>query len=228
MKKKLVVLTGAGISQESGLKTFRDQGGLWENHNIEDVATPEAFQKNPELVLSFYNQRRKQLLEAEPNEAHKLLADLEQYYDVTIITQNVDDFHERAGSQHVVHLHGELLKSRSIINPDKIYDQKKDILIGDTDENGHQLRPHVVWFGEAVPMIPYAMNICKIADKALVIGTSLQVYPAAGLINDVPDNAMIYLIDPNPQVEAGANLKIIKDKAVNGMKSLYNQLINQN
>lgn len=228
MKKKLVVLTGAGISQESGLKTFRDQGGLWENHNIEDVATPEAFQKNPELVLSFYNQRRKQLLEAEPNEAHKLLADLEQYYDVTIITQNVDDFHERAGSQDVIHLHGELLKSRSIINPDKIYDQKKDILIGDTDENGHQLRPHVVWFGEAVAMIPYAMNICKIADTALVIGTSLQVYPAAGLINDVPDNAMIYLIDPNPQVEAGANLKIIKDKAVNGMKSLYNQLINQN
>ncbi|MDR9448363.1 MAG: Sir2 family NAD-dependent protein deacetylase [Psychroflexus sp.] len=228
MKKKLVVLTGAGISQESGLKTFRDQGGLWENHNIEDVATPEAFQKNPELVLSFYNQRRKQLLEAEPNEAHKLLADLEQYYDLTIITQNVDDFHERAGSQHVIHLHGELLKSRSIINPDKIYDQKKDILIGDTDENGHQLRPHVVWFGEAVAMIPYAMNICKIADTALVIGTSLQVYPAAGLINDVPDNAMIYLIDPNPQVEAGANLKIIKDKAVSGMKSLYNQLINQN
>lgn len=228
MKKKLVVLTGAGISQESGLKTFRDQGGLWENHNIENVATPEAFQKNPELVLSFYNQRRKQLLEAEPNEAHKLLADLEQYFDVTIITQNLDDFHERAGSQHVIHLHGELLKSRSIINPDKIYDQKKDILIGDTDENGHQLRPHVVWFGEAVAMIPYAMNICKIADKALVIGTSLQVYPAAGLINDVPDNAMIYLIDPNPQVEAGANLKIIKDKAVSGMKSLYNQLINQN
>lgn len=228
MKKKLVVLTGAGISQESGLKTFRDQGGLWENHNIEDVATPEAFQKNPELVLSFYNQRRKQLLEAEPNEAHKLLADLEQYFDVTIITQNVDDFHERAGSQDVIHLHGELLKSRSIINPDKIYDQKKDILIGDTDENGHQLRPHVVWFGEAVAMIPYAMNICKIADTALVIGTSLQVYPAAGLINDVPDNAMIYLIDPNPQVEAGANLKIIKDKAVSGMKSLYNQLINQN
>jgi NAD-dependent deacetylase len=228
MKKKLVVLTGAGISQESGLKTFRDQGGLWENHNIEDVATPEAFQKNPELVLSFYNQRRKQLLEAEPNEAHKLLADLEQYFDVTIITQNVDDFHERAGSQDVIHLHGELLKSRSIINPDKIYDQKKDILIGDTDENGHQLRPHVVWFGEAVPMIPYAMNICKIADTALVIGTSLQVYPAAGLINDVPNNAMIYLIDPNPQVEAGANLKIIKDKAVSGMKSLYNQLINQN
>ena len=222
---KLVVLSGAGVSQESGLHTFRDQGGLWENHSIEEVATPQAFEKNPEKVLNFYNQRRRQLLESKPNEAHQYIAALEQYFDVTVITQNVDNFHEQAGSSNVMHLHGELLKSKSVKNSDKIYDQTDDIKLGDRDKNGDQLRPHVVWFGEAVPMIPVAMEICKKADIALVIGTSLQVYPAAGLINDVPKNTKIYLIDPDPQVQAAENLEIITDKAVSGMKKLYNQLI---
>jgi len=222
---KLVVLSGAGVSQESGLSTFRDQGGLWENHSIEEVATPQAFEKNPEKVLNFYNQRRRQLLESKPNEAHQYIAALEQYFDVTVITQNVDNFHEQAGSSNVMHLHGELLKSKSVKNSDKIYDQTEDIKLGDRDKNGDQLRPHVVWFGEAVPMIPVAMEICKKADIALVIGTSLQVYPAAGLINDVPKNTKIYLIDPDPQVQAAENLEIITDKAVSGMKKLYNQLI---
>ena len=222
---KLVVLSGAGVSQESGLHTFRDQGGLWENHSIEEVATPQAFEKNPEKVLNFYNQRRRQLLESKPNEAHQYIAALEQYFDVTVITQNVDNFHEQAGSSNVMHLHGELLKSKSVKNSDKIYDQTEDIKLGDRDKNGDQLRPHVVWFGEAVPMIPVAMEICKKADIALVIGTSLQVYPAAGLINDVPKNTKIYLIDPDPQVQAAENLEIITDKAVSGMKKLYNQLI---
>ena len=222
---KLVVLSGAGVSQESGLHTFRDQGGLWENHSIEEVATPQAFEKNPEKVLNFYNQRRRQLLESKPNEAHQHIAALEQYFDVTVITQNVDNFHEQAGSSNVMHLHGELLKSKSVKNSDKIYDQTEDIKLGDRDKNGDQLRPHVVWFGEAVPMIPVAMEICKKADIALVIGTSLQVYPAAGLINDVPKNTKIYLIDPDPQVQAAENLEIITDKAVSGMKKLYNQLI---
>ena len=222
---KLVVLSGAGVSQESGLHTFRDQGGLWENHSIEEVATPQAFEKNPEKVLNFYNQRRRQLLESKPNEAHQYIAALEQYFDVTVITQNVDNFHEQAGSSNVIHLHGELLKSKSVKNSDKIYDQTEDIKLGDRDKNGDQLRPHVVWFGEAVPMIPVAMEICKKADIALVIGTSLQVYPAAGLINDVPKNTKIYLIDPDPQVQAAENLEIITDKAVSGMKKLYNQLI---
>jgi NAD-dependent deacetylase len=221
---KLVVLSGAGVSQESGLTTFRDQGGLWENHSIEEVATPQAFEKDPEKVLNFYNQRRRQLLESKPNEAHQYIAALEQYFDVTVITQNVDNFHEQAGSSDVIHLHGELLKSKSFKNHDKIYDQMDDINLGDTDENGDQLRPHVVWFGEAVPMIPVAMEVCQKADIALVIGTSLQVYPAAGLIDDVPATAKIYLIDPDPQIQATENLEIISDKAVSGMKKLYNRL----
>lgn len=225
---KLVVLSGAGVSQESGLHTFRDQGGLWENHSIEEVATPDAFKKDPKKVLHFYNQRRRQLLESKPNEAHQYIAALEQYFDVTVITQNVDNFHEQARSSHVLHLHGELLKSKSVKNPDKIYDQTDDINLGDTDENGNQLRPHVVWFGEAVPMIPVAMEICQKADLALVIGTSLQVYPAAGLMDDVPENAKIYLIDPNPQVQATGNLEIIPDKAVKGMKKLYDRLTKTN
>ena len=223
--EKLVVLSGAGVSQESGLDTFRDKGGIWEEHQIEDVATPEAFQKDPAMVLHFYNKRRQQLLASKPNEAHRYIAALEQYFDVTVITQNIDNFHEQAGSSNVIHLHGELLKSKSVKNPDKIYDQTDDIKLGDRDKNGDQLRPHVVWFGEAVPMIPVAMEICKKADIALVIGTSLQVYPAAGLINDVPKNTKIYLIDPDPQVQAAENLEIITDKAVSGMKKLYNQLI---
>lgn len=226
--KKLVVLSGAGISQESGLSTFRDKGGLWEEHSIEEVATPEAFEKNPEKVLDFYNKRRRQLLRSEPNDAHRYLAALAQYYDTTIITQNIDNFHEQAGSEHVVHLHGELLRSRSVRDPENTYEQKDDIHLGDTDENGDQLRPHVVWFGEAVPMIPVAVEICAQADIAIVIGTSLQVYPAAGLIDELPENAHIYLIDPDPQVKPSKNLEIIKDKAVNGMKTLYKKLTNTN
>ncbi len=226
--KKLVVLSGAGISQESGLSTFRDKGGLWEEHSIEEVATPEAFEKNPEKVLDFYNQRRRQLLRSKPNDAHRYLAALEQFYDTTIITQNIDNFHEQAGSKNVVHLHGELLKSKSVNDPEKIYEQKDDIHLGDTDENEDQLRPHVVWFGEAVPMIPVAAGICAQADIAIVIGTSLQVYPAAGLMDELPENAQIHLIDPDPQVRPGKHLEIIKDKAVHGMKTLYNKLTNTN
>ena len=226
--KKLVVLSGAGISQESVLSTFRDKGGLWEEHSIEEVATPEAFEKNPEKVLDFYNQRRRQLLRSKPNDAHRYLAALEQFYDTTIITQNIDNFHEQAGSKNVVHLHGELLKSKSVNDPEKIYEQKDDIHLGDTDENEDQLRPHVVWFGEAVPMIPVAAGICAQADIAIVIGTSLQVYPAAGLMDELPENAQIYLIDPDPQVRPGKQLEIIKDKAVHGMKTLYNKLTNTN
>ena len=226
--KKLVVLSGAGISQESGLSTFRDKGGLWEEHSIEEVATPEAFEKNPEKVLDFYNQRRRQLLRSKPNDAHRYLAALEKFYDTTIITQNIDNFHEQAGSKNVIHLHGELLRSKSVNDPEKIYEQKDDIHLGDTDENGDQLRPHVVWFGEAVPMIPVAAGICAQADIAIVIGTSLQVYPAAGLMDELPENAQIYLIDPDPQVRPGKQLEIIKDKAVHGMKTLYNKLTNTN
>jgi len=222
--KKLVVLSGAGVSKESGLNTFRDQDGLWENHSIEEIATPQAFEENPKKVLDFYNKRRKQLLEAKPNDAHQYIAALEQYFEVTVITQNVDNLHEQAGSSDVIHLHGELLKSKSVNDSGKIYDQLEDIHLGDTDEKGNQLRPHVVWFGEAVPMIPTAMQVCEKADCALVIGTSLQVYPAAGLINDLPQDAKIYLIDPDPQVQPTENLKIIKDKAVSGMKQLYTQL----
>jgi NAD-dependent deacetylase len=226
--KKLVVLSGAGISQESGLSTFRDKGGIWEEHSIEEVATPEAFEKNPEKVLDFYNQRRRQLLRSKPNDAHRCLTALEQFYDTTIITQNIDNFHEQAGSKNVIHLHGELLKSKSVDHPEKIYEQKDDINLGDTDENGDQLRPHVVWFGEAVPMIPVAAGICAQADIAIVIGTSLQVYPAAGLMDELPENAQIYLIDPDPQVRPGKQLEIIRDKAVQGMKTLYNKLTNTN
>ncbi len=226
--KKLVVLSGAGISQESGLSTFRDKGGIWEEHSIEEVATPEAFEKNPEKVLDFYNQRRRQLLRSKPNDAHRYLAALEKFYDTTIITQNIDNFHEQAGSKNVIHLHGELLRSKSVNDSEKIYEQKDDIHLGDTDENGDQLRPHVVWFGEAVPMIPIAAGICAQADIAIVIGTSLQVYPAAGLMDELPEKARIHLIDPDPQVRPGKHLEIIKDKAVQGMKTLYNKLTNTN
>ena len=221
---KLVVLSGAGVSQESGLDTFRDKGGIWENHNIEDVATPQAFEKDPEKVLDFYNKRRRQLLELRPNQAHEYIAGLENYFDVTVITQNIDNFHEQAGSSDVIHLHGELLKSKSVNDPDKIYDQKSDIKLGDTDDQGSQIRPHVVWFGEAVPMMSVAMDICQKADLALVIGTSLQVYPAAGLLDDLPKDTKVYLIDPDPQVQPAENLEIIQDKAVNGMKKLYDRL----
>lgn len=215
--KHLVVLTGAGMSAESGLKTFRDANGLWEGHDVMSVASPEGFAANPELVLDFYNQRRKQLLEVKPNQAHLELANLEKYFKVTIITQNVDDLHERAGSSHVIHLHGELLKARSIRNENLILDWKKDLVLGDLDSRGDQLRPHIVWFGEAVPLIDEAAAICQTADKLLIIGTSLQVYPAASLMHFVPENTPSYFIDPNPSISSTKNLTVIAKPATEGI-----------
>lgn len=198
MKKKLVVLTGAGISAESGIKTFRDSDGLWEGHDVMEVATPEGWRKNQELVLDFYNKRRQQLKEVEPNLGHKILAELEQDFDVHIITQNVDDLHERAGSTKVLHLHGELLKVRSTQNRNLILDWTDDLHTGDLDENGHQLRPHIVWFGEDVPALDEAIQITEKADYFAVIGTSLQVYPAAGLISYTYSITPVFYIDPKP------------------------------
>ena len=186
--KHIVVLTGAGMSAESGLKTFRDADGLWEGHNVMEVATPEGFAANPALVLEFYNQRRRQLFEVTPNSAHFGLAELEKNYKVTIVTQNVDDLHERAGSKNVIHLHGELLKARNIVDEFSVIDCKTDIKLGDTCPKGHQLRPHIVWFGEAVPMIDTAVDVCMTADILLIIGTSMQVYPAASLMHYVPEH----------------------------------------
>ncbi|WP_026976915.1 SIR2 family NAD-dependent protein deacylase [Flavobacterium tegetincola] len=198
MKKKLVVLSGAGISAESGIQTFRDSDGLWEGHNVMDVATPEGYQKNPRLVLDFYNKRRQQLLTVQPNAAHIILAELENDFDVHIITQNVDDLHERAGSSNVLHLHGELLKVRSTRNSNHILDWKIDLLDSDKDQDGFNLRPHIVWFGEEVPALEEAVQLVMEANLCLVIGTSLQVYPAAGLVDFVPNDATIYYIDPKP------------------------------
>ena len=198
MKKKLVVLTGAGISAESGIKTFRDSDGLWEGHDVMEVATPEGWRKNQELVLDFYNKRRQQLKEVEPNLGHKILAELEQDFDVHIITQNVDDLHERAGSTKVLHLHGELLKVRSVQNRNHILDWTEDLYTGDFDENGHQLRPHIVWFGEDVPALEEAIEITETADYFAVIGTSLQVYPAAGLMSYTYSITPVFYIDPKP------------------------------
>lgn len=198
MKKKLVVLTGAGISAESGIKTFRDSDGLWEGHDVMEVASPEGWQKNPELVLDFYNQRRRQLKEVKPNIGHRELSQLQIHFDVHIITQNVDDLHERAGSKKVLHLHGELSKVRSTKNPNYILEWEGDLNLGNVDRFNHQLRPHIVWFGEAVPAFEEAISITQGADYFAVIGTSLQVYPAAGLIDYVPVKSPIFYIDPNP------------------------------
>jgi len=216
--KKLVALTGAGISAESGLATFRDSGGLWEGYKVEDVATPEAWQRNPELVLEFYNQRRKTAREAKPNQAHKILAELQNDFDVTIITQNVDDLHERAGSKNVVHLHGSLFESRSTFNPSLIYRIENDLKLGDKCEKGSQLRPNIVWFGEAVPMMGEAVRIAAQAEVFLVVGTSLVVYPAASLIDYVPDRVRKFVIDPKkPEVYHVPNLEFIVEKASTGM-----------
>jgi len=222
--KHIVVLTGAGMSAESGLKTFRDANGLWEGHDVMEVATPEGFAKNPELVLEFYNQRRSQLLEVEPNAAHFDLAALERDYKLTIITQNVDDLHERAGSSHVVHLHGELLKVRSTGNELDVQTWTKNLMLGDTCAKGHQLRPHIVWFGEAVPMIDKAMAICATADILIIIGTSMQVYPAASLMHYVPENTPTYFIDPNPAIDSNQNLTVIPETATVGLKMLKDLL----
>ncbi len=224
MRNKIVVLTGAGISAESGIKTFRDAGGLWEGHRVEDVATPEAWHRQPEVVLQFYNDRRKQLLEVTPNAAHLALAELESTDDVVIITQNVDDLHERAGSTNVIHLHGELLKVRSITHPDLVYEWKKDLSLGDLCDRQSQLRPHIVWFGEMVPMLERAIEEMLEAAIVLVIGSSMQVYPAASLVSYAPDDARIYYIDPNPQINyelrQRRNLEIIAKSASVGVPEL--------
>ena len=223
-----MVLTGAGISAESGIKTFRDSDGLWENHRIEDVATFEAWERNTPLVLDFYNKRRKQLLECEPNDAHKLLVELEKKYDVHIITQNVDDLHERAGSKKVLHLHGELLKVRSMFDEHLIYDWRKELQPGDTCEKGSQLRPHIVWFGEAVPMIEVAAGIARKADILIVIGTSLVVYPAAGLVHYTDFTVPKYVIDPNkPTISNMQNVEYITEKASIGVKMLADRLMKE-
>src|SRR6478752_4423502 len=222
MKKKLIVLTGAGISAESGLATFRDSGGLWEGYRVEYVATPEAWHRNQELVLEFYNQRRKNALEAKPNRGHEILAELENDFNVTVITQNVDDLHERAGSKNVIHLHGSLFESRSTLDPSLIYKVKGWTLnLGDKCEKGSQLRPNIVWFGEMVPMMEKAANIASLADIFLVVGTSLVVYPAAGLINEVPRSIPKYIVDPKtPDVLPAPNLHFISEKASTGMEQV--------
>jgi NAD-dependent deacetylase len=226
--KKIVVLTGAGISAESGIKTFRDSDGLWENHRIEDVATPEGWAKNPALVLEFYNQRRAQLLEVQPNDGHRALAGLEKNFEVHIVTQNVDDLHERAGSTRVVHLHGELRKVRSTRFPDLIYDWDKDLKIGDLCERGAQLRPHIVWFGEAVPMLESAAELASEADIFIIVGTSLQVYPAASLMIYADPTIPFYYVDPRPQVNMELarmpNLTVIAEPASTGVGKVVEQL----
>lgn len=225
--KKLVVLTGAGISAESGIKTFRESDGLWEGHNVMDVATPEGWRKNQELVLDFYNQRRRQLHQVKPNDGHRILAQLEHYFEVYIITQNVDNLHEEAGSSNVLHLHGELFKVRSTKDKNYIIDWKTDLNIGDFDNNGTQLRPHIVWFGEEVPALEQALLVTQQADYFAVIGTSLQVYPAAGLIEFIPTSIPIFYIDPNPNTMHNVKnqVDIIALKASQGMPILREKLL---
>ncbi len=227
--KRIVILSGAGISAESGLKTFRDSDGLWENHNVYDVATPEAFARDPELVLNFYNERRHQVLEAKPNQAHLSLVEFESQFNVTIITQNIDDLHERAGSSHVLHLHGEIDFARSSVDETLIYPLNgAEIKLGDRCQKGSQLRPHIVWLGEAVPMMEEVIPLVEMADILLVIGTSLAVYPAAGLVNYAPPFAEKFYIDPNGL--DGVNIHdftIIPKTAGEGVPSLVKQLMNK-
>lgn len=222
---KIVVLSGAGMSAESGISTFRDSGGLWEKYDIKDVCTPEAFERNPELVLHFYNERREQLINSQVNKGHTELASLENDFEVKIITQNVDNLHELAGSSQVLHLHGELMKVRSTGDESLVYTLNKEnykIKIGDLCEKGHQLRPHIVFFGEAVPLIEEAAEICSQADILIIVGTSLQVYPAAGLIDFAPKECIKYYIDPNPSIDVNSyyNLELIKEKASHGISKL--------
>jgi len=224
--KKVVVLTGAGISAESGLKTFRDAGGLWEGYHVEEVASPSGWRQNPELVLDFYNQRRRAVLNATPNAAHIALAELEKKYSVTVVTQNIDDLHERAGSTDVLHLHGEILKARSSCDERLVYEWEKDIVPGDKCEKGSQLRPHIVWFNEPVPMIEYAAKICSRADIFLVIGSSLVVYPAAGLVEFVGQDVPKYVVDPKvPEMQSRSMVTFIEKKASEGVPELVKQLL---
>ena len=226
--KKVVVLTGAGISEESGIKTFRDAGGLWEGHDIMEVASPEGWRKNKELVLEFYNLRRQQLKEVEPNDAHKYLVKLEDKYEVVIVTQNVDNLHERAGSKKIIHLHGELLKARSTLNESLVYDWDKDIILGDKCEKGSQLRPHIVWFGEAVPMMSEALKEIIDADIILVVGTSLQVYPAAGILTYSPPEMRKIIVDRKvPDVSGVKNIEVFEMKASEGVKLVVEKLLEE-
>ena len=224
-KHHIVFLTGAGISQESGINTFRDLNGFWENHKIEDVASPDGFAKNPQLVLDFYNARREQLDAVEPNEAHLLIAQLEKRFRVTVLTQNVDDLHERAGSTAVVHLHGELKTCRSSQDEALVYPYDPPLKLGDLAADGHQLRPNVVWFGEAVPNIEQAIAITQSADVFVIVGTSMSVQPAASLLLSVPYDVETVYIDPQPEVEEGINLMVIKEKASVGMKLLVEEVL---
>jgi NAD-dependent deacetylase len=225
--KKLVILTGAGMSSESGIKTFRDSGGLWEEYDVSEVATPEAWKRNQELVLRFYNERRRQLGDSKPNSGHLGLAALEKHFEVNIITQNIDDLHERAGSTRILHLHGELTKARSSSNPNLLYDiGYKDIKTGDLCEKGSQLRPHIVWFGEAVPMMDEAVNLTANADIFVVVGSSLNVYPAAGLINFAPAKASLWLIDPKEViVPVNRRVEVIMENASKGVMTLTEKLL---
>lgn len=226
MKKKLVVLSGAGISAESGIKTFRDAGGLWEGHNVMDVATPEGWHKNPKLVLDFYNQRRRQLHEVQPNLGHQILAELEHDFEVQIITQNVDNLHEKSGSSNILHLHGELLKVRSTKNSNYILDWQDDLNFGDFDDNGNQLRPHIVWFGEEVPALEEAVILVQNADILIIIGTSLQVYPAASLMNFAKATIPVFYIDPKPAeiYNLPNDIKVIATTGAKGMKIVQKEL----
>ncbi|MDR3653307.1 MAG: NAD-dependent deacylase [Paludibacter sp.] len=228
--KKIVVLTGAGMSAESGISTFRDAGGLWEKYPIDDVATPEGWRRNPALVLDFYNQRRKQLLKAKPNAGHYTLAELEKKYDIQIITQNVDNLHEQAGSTKVLHLHGELMKVQSTSSGEEVFDltpENYETHLGDKCPKGYQLRPHIVWFGEAVPEIENAVRLTEQADIFIIIGTSMQVYPAAGLIDEVKPGTPIYLIDPKEVNVSRKNVTVIQKGAGEGLKELREKYMNE-
>ena len=225
--KNLVVLTGAGISAESGIKTFRDSNGLWEGHDVMSVASPEGFAQNPEIVLNFYNQRRQQLKEVKPNQGHIILAELENDFNVQIITQNVDNLHEKAGSSAVLHLHGELTKVRSVANDLLITQCYDDINLGDLAQDGKQLRPHIVWFGEEVPALEEALHLVQKADFIAIIGTSMQVYPAAGLIHYCPENCKLFYIDPKPATIQNLQnpIEIIPMNATEGLKKLKKMLL---
>ncbi|WP_435577716.1 SIR2 family NAD-dependent protein deacylase [Gilvibacter sp.] len=221
---KITVLSGAGISAESGLKTFRDSNGLWEGHDVMELASPQGWRANPALVLDFYNQRRRQLLEVSPNAAHEALAGLETRHEVDIITQNVDDLHERGGSSKVMHLHGELLKVRCSKFHDDIKLWKKDVNLGDLSKNGHQLRPHIVWFGEDVPLIPKAVEIVSRCEALIIVGTSMQVYPAAGLLNYAPVDLPIFFVDPKPAIASGGRIQVIAETATKGIPTVVDLL----
>jgi len=232
--KNLVILTGAGMSAESGISTFRDAGGLWDKYPVEQVATPEGYAANPQLVTDFYNERRKQLLDVKPNRGHELVAELEKHFQVTVITQNVDNLHERAGSTNVIHLHGELTKVTSSWQPSnpkyikELKPEEFEVKIGDTAADGSQLRPFIVWFGEAVPMIETAIDYCLKADIFLIIGTSLNVYPAAGLLNYVPADVPVYLIDPKQvAIASGRQVHVIQKGASEGMEELIRLLVDE-